>query len=624
MNYRAVILCALVLLPLSSGAAVARATLQGAGDAPKFEVESTPDQNLVRVRVRGQEVLRLTNKYLLRLRCDPGKDMWLGYDNAEINLGWFPNASPAVAVTAVDAATDGDRLRVVVAGEKPGYPGARFETTLTGEFDDRGLIRYTLGSDFRQGGAATAGPARGGFGRVEFLDVWIDRIFWPEKYRGSRELYEQFVFGTPHGVLRAPKLHVFTVTPDPASTFETLIQDVEQGSFFGVVDKAEGGFRFGFDRLSAPGSVAICWWTWDPHFLIENNPAETLSYTVTIDALDAEQGRDLLGRAKPIRFRADPDYQLPTFRLEGVNDFSGRVSRPADWAWERTSDRARLDMSVGYEDSASATIRGESGERHAWYSRILWQDVWTQYPIRGRYRLSAKVRTRGATGQARIGIVQDDGPESLLYGEASPSFSYSQPVKGDAEWVDCSLDFTASATRVKVFLEHEGPGQAWFDDVRLVPLCDPAEGGPAAVAFHARDHGGAAMRRFESWKMTSSRPEVRSPLGLIFAWPESWASTPAVTLRPGDYQLVVHARGEGCMADQPVLLVEGPPGLARSVAVRPDANDDYVVAFSLRKRQEVSFRLAFVNDGPCAESGQQKDKNVFIRALTLAGPLARP
>jgi hypothetical protein len=601
----------------ASGPALARTT-------PVFEAEITPDQNMVRVRVGGQEVLRLTNKYLLRLRCDPSKDMWLGYDYAEIHLGWNPNQFPAVNVSAVDVRTIGDRVTIAITGEKPDYPGSRFQTSVTGELDDGGLIRYTIGSELRFGSTTgTPGNPRRVQG-VEFLDVWVDRIFWPENFQNRRELYQHFVFGTPSGIVRAPKLHVYTDTPSQTATFETLGQAIEEGSFFAVVDEAEGGFQFRFDRLSLPGSIGICWWTWDPHFIVNRyDTTESLSYSVTIESLSAPEARGLVEQAKPIRFRKDPDYQVPTFYLDHTNDFRARVAKSSDWVWERTSTDARLDREVGYDDRASATIQIEGEGRHAWYSRILWQDPWSQRPIHGRYRLSAMVRTRGVQGQARIGIMQADGPELLLYREPSPIFSYSQAITGDTEWQEYSFDFMAIWPKLKVVLEQEGAGRSWFDNVRVAALCDPIADEAPRVAFHSQDHGALSVRRFDLWSMTESWPGVVGSGLLNLVWPDSWAGTPEVTLEPGMYQLVIHARGGGCAADSPALLVEGPPGLAQVVTIRPDASDDYIVAFTLRKRQAVSFRLTAIRDGVCGVAGSEIDKNVFVRALTLAGPTVR-
>ena len=47
---------------------------------------------------------------------------------------------------------------------------------------------------------------------------------------------------------------------------------------------------------------------------------------------------------------------------------------------------------------------------------------------------------------------------------------------------------------------------------------------------------------------------------------------------------------------------------------------DYEVDFTLPDRIDAPFHLTLVNDGTCAAPGAEKDKNVFVYAVTLAGP----
>lgn len=623
----------LVLVPPPARSVVAAS--QGAGlpaaavsaGSRAFEASASPDGRVVRVEVDGQEVLRLTDGIRLRLRCSPNKDRWLGYDEHEIGLGWCPNDNPEVTGARAVVEEAGARLRIAIEGAKPQWPGATFRTTITGELGETGAICYTISSALRLQPATAAALRSDGLG-IEFLDVWFDKIFWPERYLGDRERYDELVFGTPTGIVRTPKLHVFPVSSIPSTTYPTVAQPTADGSFYAVLDTvAEEGFLFDLSGLSSAGQTALCWYTWDSHFLLWDADSENrYTYAVTITALDRAATRALRERATPIPFDTDPAYAVPVFALTGTNDFRQRIRNSTQWAWERTSADAFMDSTVGYDDRSSVTIRGRPEARSAWYCRALWADPWSQIPITGTYRLSAMVRTSRVKGAARIGVVKSDQVDSLLYGETSPAFTYSAALSGNHEWTPVTVDFEANGRQVKVVLEQSGPGQTWFDNARVDPLCDPLPGEQARVAFYARPGGRDPVKQFDLWECRASRREVLNPIGLTLAWPESWVSTPSAALRPGRYRLIVHARGDGCEASPPVMRVSGPPGLDVLVQVRPDANDDYAVGFEVATAQVASFQIAFVNDGPCeTEGGAIKDRNIFVRAISLEGPIdARP
>jgi hypothetical protein len=602
------LLGALCALALAAGASAR------GGQTPAARTFAVAESGgVVRVHVGGELMLELEQGVLLRLRCAPGSERWVGYEGQEVRLGWSPGAHPAVSDVAVDVAESGERLRIVVAGRKPELGGARFTTEIAGAFDGRGRVRYTIASALDLG-------RDGRLAAVELLDLWYDRIFWPERHRGSRELYQELVFGGRSGALRAPKLHVYGDTAIPGHPAITLTQPAEPGGFFAVAGAESGGVLCRFEELSTAARVEVCWWTWDAHLMLRPpEPVSRFAYRMTVEDLDAREAGELLAKATPIPFERDPAYQLPVFSADGLNDFRRLVGRPEDWTWERTSLDASIDRSVGFSDTSSATIRSATAGRRAWYARALWIDPWRQRMLEGRHRFTAMVRTKDLAGEARLSVVQNPNPARLLYDVRPTAAVSSEPVTGTTGWTRLSVDFEITEPNALAVLEQVGVGQTWFDDARVAPLCDPVAAGEAPrVAFHARDDLDVARRPVDLLACEVSHPGVRSSIGkLTVAWPDCTVRLPRVALEPGRYQLVVFAGATGCPDDPPRLLVRGLPGGPFVVAFRPGATDDYAVDFVVDRCQEVAAALTLLNDGLC---GPRVDKNVFVRAMTIAGP----
>jgi hypothetical protein len=580
-----------------------------------FAAELSADGRDLRVRVGEDEVLHLVDGNLIRFRCAPGTEQWVGLPQAYITLDWNQDYFAVWRPAAVVVEEAGERLRISIDSEKPDSPGSRIRTSIVGERTLAGTVTYTFRSELSLDASAAAPSS------LCFMEAYIDRIFWPEAFLGSGELYQEYVYGSPGDLRRAPKLHIFTEVDRPPATFETLGQSFDPGSLFAVVDAEEGGIVFRTQEASGPTNVGVCWWSWEPWFWIRNvGHQREFSYTMTVEAIDQGRGRELLAAAEPVAFREDPDYQVPVFTLEGVNDFRQRLERAGQWAWEPTGEGARLDEAVGYDDHASATLRSEGEGYSAWSTRALWSNPWGQVAISGWYRVSAMVRTQALKGQARLGVVQYHGPEVRFGREPSPSYAYSRAISKNTEWQKISVYVWLTAPKLKVFLEQSGRGQTWFDDVRIVPLCDPRPGQRARPAFHTRENLPYPTWPFAIETLAGSQPGVVWMGAVNLVWQGSWVRTPAVSLTPGRYKVVVHARGEGCPQDKSMVLVEGPPGLAELVTIEPGRTDDYTVELTLTRAQDVSILLTSVADGTCDGATGPVDKNVVVKAVTLAGP----
>jgi hypothetical protein len=371
-----------------------------------------------------------------------------------------------VRVASVGTARSGDAVQLTIAGDKPDLPGVTFESHVTAQVAGPSTVRFTIESALR---ASSPFPdcvtAEGDPPSVEFLDLRIDRIFAPHD-----ELYQEFIYGTPQGPRRAPKMHLFTLSTVAHASFPTLQQPIEEGGYFGLYDSNAHALVVRLERLASPGFTRVCWWSWDTYFFARiDNDVRDVSFRAVIESLDARSAGSLRDAAQPVAFTELPAYRVPVFTLDTPNRFNRIVRDSSDWAWERTGAEAFVDDATGYDDACSASIRCTDHCKVAWYARGLWSDPYHQVAISGGYLLSAWVRTRGVAGVVSIGVVQSDGPETLLYRESAASTARSRPLSGTNDWTRVGIDFDASSPKLKVFLEQDGAGQSRFDNVTIEP-----------------------------------------------------------------------------------------------------------------------------------------------------------
>src|SRR6185369_17313333 len=260
---------------------------------------TSSDGRVLTVSTAGLPVFELTDARRARFRSNPSASRWIGFGSNLVDLTWAANELGAVANVHVDTLEVGERFHLVVSGDKPQLPGTRFATDVEGTLDAAGRVRFTISSTLDLG----PGLART---KIEMLDLWYERIFWPASYRGTPELYREFVYGFSNGVVRAPKLHVYTDSSTPEYPANTLIQPLVEGGFFAALDSEDGGVRVRFDSVSTPGNVGVCWWTWDSHlFLYSDVPTTHFAYRVTVDDLDANEAKQLSAAASEIDFEND-------------------------------------------------------------------------------------------------------------------------------------------------------------------------------------------------------------------------------------------------------------------------------------------------------------------------------
>lgn len=230
---------------------------------------------------------------------------------------------------------------------------------------------------------------------------------------------------------------------------DTLITDSNHHRVLQVTSEGQVVFEYGQGVLATP-------------YQAEELPGGTIMIA------DAQHGRLLeIDREKRIVWRYERKspfrrwLAMPT-RLENGGAEDGTSGKPDSWIvcdllgpddaeWLRDED-ARC------EGSASFSIRAGSGQGlNRW---------WGQYVgtlKSGTVTLRARVRTRGVLQGAGISVTFVDARGGILGGANSGA------VSGDTDWRE--LVIIAPSPRetavLGVSLSLIGPGQAWWDDVRL-------------------------------------------------------------------------------------------------------------------------------------------------------------
>lgn len=412
----------------------------------------------------GKPIAVLRGGRDLRFRTGGDDPHWIGTRKHPVNLSWKPDVAPEALIESVDVDAYAGGFSLHIRGRKPQLNNAHFETCIFGEAQRGGRWSYRLKSwlEIRP----SPRPRH-----VEFLDLWFDAMFWPQRDGHEHERFPWLVFRQPGRDYEfAPKLHLFPSLP--GATYRTLVQPLRAGTELLLLDGDAAGHRIRIARLPDGGNLGLCWWAWDAHFFALARPgARKLEYEVRIDSVPAAEARAIVERAGLIPFWEDDEYRLPVFSRDAMNRFDKLIDHPQEWSWEPHSRDCLIDPTVGYDDNQSVTIVKSDTGTTAWYTRTVGGDYFDHKKPIGRYRVSAVVRTRDVQGEVRIGAVCHRGGETMLYAEPGADIVYSMPLTGTHDWTPLSIEFDPTGfNRHKIVLEHTGTGQSWFDNVRLEPL----------------------------------------------------------------------------------------------------------------------------------------------------------
>jgi len=198
-------------------------------------------------------------------------------------------------------------------------------------------------------------------------------------------------------------------------------------------------------------------------------------------SITEQDGRELLEQAVWDPRLDDPGVRVPLYASDGVNDFepSDEYMQPTDkWSWQPSDGACSWDWKEGYQSKGSLAIsrQAESGSSNWRVARALRElrAFGAGPPFKGRYRVTAMVRTEGVTGRVRLAwqySVRGKGVGWDAY-ETRPVRYSEQELTGTNDWTELVLETPPmdSAQFATLSLVQEGAGRSWFDNVSITPL----------------------------------------------------------------------------------------------------------------------------------------------------------
>ncbi len=181
---------------------------------------------------------------------------------------------------------------------------------------------------------------------------------------------------------------------------------------------------------------------------------------------DTAYDDSILGR----RFLRNPRF--PGFILGKINDFEAPIDLASTvvgsmiWASASPQNQVYWDPNVGHTGNRSIRLRGNN-ECETTRTRLAGGP--TPHLDGGRtYRLSGWVRCHGVEGAGasfRFDVIGRHTSQSPLFINRTPL------VRGDCDWthVETTFQTAPDAELGWLYLELEGPGEAWFDELILEP-----------------------------------------------------------------------------------------------------------------------------------------------------------
>ncbi len=177
-----------------------------------------------------------------------------------------------------------------------------------------------------------------------------------------------------------------------------------------------------------------------------------------------------------------PEDALTPVYVRGVNTFRQTIDSSPEkshllWPWvfqavtgPAGSIRGEVDRSVGFDDSASVSIRSTENSSGRWVATTLGPAFGDpEFRSGRRFRLSARVRTLNLNGQARIALrLHRTGSPDLHRPDGYEEFAGVGAGTGTSGWQELTVvtpPIVPEPDRIHLHLFHEGSGTSWFDNV---------------------------------------------------------------------------------------------------------------------------------------------------------------
>ena len=221
-------------------------------------------------------------------------------------------------------------------------------------------------------------------------------------------------------------------------------------------------------------------------------------------------------------------------------DMSAGTATPDGWAigWTGSGKvEARRDTQVYKSAPASLNVRSVGGSALGGAGHAV--DVLT-----GPFTLSGAVKSAGALKSATVAVQSFDGAWKQI------GWTPLAQVQGAADWQAFSqkVELPKDAAHVQMVLLIDGDGQAWLDDVSLVP----DKPTPAPPAFAEAAPLPLAVAPSDPRLRYEGRFDTSDAAGPRCAWPAS-----AVSLRFSGFALNVTLKDQD--SDRYQIVVDGKP-----------------------------------------------------------------
>lgn len=498
-------------LPLADAAESASpALMQSASSYPPIEIREENGNS--HVYWGDQLIVELKGNRYLRFRATPLDEKWVGSERKGADLCWAyadPQAKGLeVLATAHEHNPQKGEFLLSVKARKPHFE-SNIRYSLKGTWMPQlQKFKYVLSSSihcplelWHQN--ARTNPA--GHSSVEVTDYHIEYVSAPDRNMAPNhrepQMYEWFV-KSPDGKdwQKFPKVHI--PYPTRRGNYITIHDSADPttvGGYYGFIDLKHGGWMSRLTKSSFPISYGLCWMFFDVHIIMPGavpprGSAENLSlqYEAEFVPVSAQEGLEIISKADELPWRAMPEYALPLFsrdnRFDKILPDLPSEQTADQYIWWASSFDCYRDDTTGFDDNFSVTInRREAGPMPAAWNTFCWGRPFEMQSSKNRrYRLSAMVKTRECTGTVRLIFayahtgdifygVRTHDPDGKPLSDGRVTWQFSGALTGTNDWTPLTLEFTVKENINSLILEQHGPGQSWFDNVKLEDLGEASQ-----------------------------------------------------------------------------------------------------------------------------------------------------
>jgi len=524
------------------------------------------ENNVDAVRMDGKNIFEIRDGRYLRFTAKPGDEKWFGTKQHGIDIGWsfqdYYTQDYKPGTQEFINHPENGYFEIVMHGGK-NVMDCLVDTVVKGEWqEEEQSFRYALDMRWRGNleelyqkssrciecyGRDPKGPSY-----LEMTDYFIPNISLMDIHDEGegcpfpRPIYPYFVMSTdgekwvhspmahlPELGKNSPKVHIpdFNIAVDKERSLINYPSCYgENGSFFGFADPEFGGWLI--QTLDAPKPIryTICWYYYDIHVgspdgIPPRGSQETfdLHYACSFIPVTAERGKAMIDSARDYDWRSGHLYDTPLFTYDGrldrnMKDFPAESIKDLNF-WHKTDENyCYMDHELGYGSNHSLMIVRPEGlppKPDAWYNMCWGLPYDCVIRLGRRFRMSAMIKTEGATGRARIGKVSRATGGDVFYGinthykngeckpvggsmhgngmEVDLYWAYSESLTGDNDWTKVQFEFNATEPVIDVFCEMDGSGKCWFSDIRIEDI------GPAVRTFFTGTHSQKQIQHAEKY-----------------------------------------------------------------------------------------------------------------------------